>query len=83
MFSPNFLATKSKRGFFSQTLEISRELAAALAEPNAGLYLDWGPDSARYLPHIDTAHHLPTPKNSLKHWAYPRKPTIPLWLRGD
>jgi hypothetical protein len=38
---------------FSQSLEITRELATALAEPNAGLYFDWGPDSSRYLPHID------------------------------
>jgi hypothetical protein len=38
---------------FSQTLEISRELAVALADPDAGLYFDWGPDSSRYLPHID------------------------------
>jgi hypothetical protein len=38
---------------FSQSLEISRETAAALAEPRAGLYFDWGPDSSRYLPHVE------------------------------
>jgi hypothetical protein len=44
---------------FSQALEITREHAAALTDPNAGLYFDWGPDSSRYLPHIDT--HPPNP----------------------
>jgi len=39
---------------FSQTLEISRETAALLEKPDAGLYFDWGPDSSRYLQHIDT-----------------------------
>jgi len=38
---------------FSQQLEISPELARQLEEPGAGLYFDWGPDSSRYLPHID------------------------------
>jgi hypothetical protein len=38
---------------FSQTLEIPKELAASLAEPGAGLYFDWGPDSLRYLPHVE------------------------------
>lgn len=39
---------------FSQTLEISRETAAALTAPHAGLYFDWGPDSSRYLQHVAT-----------------------------
>jgi len=38
---------------FSQNLEIDREVAAALCEPRAGLYFDWGPDSGRYLPHVE------------------------------
>jgi hypothetical protein len=38
---------------FSQELDISHDIAAALREKNAGLYLDWGPDSARYLPHVE------------------------------
>lgn len=38
---------------FSQTLEISRETAAALTEPRAGVYFDWGPDSSRYLHHLE------------------------------
>jgi hypothetical protein len=38
---------------FSQTLEISPEIAASIASPNKGLYFDWGPDSSRYLSHVD------------------------------
>jgi hypothetical protein len=38
---------------FSQALEISRDIATALEERNAGLYFDWGPDASRYLPHVD------------------------------
>lgn len=39
---------------FTQTLEISRNFADQLKEPDTGLYFDWGPDSSRYLPHTDT-----------------------------
>ncbi|HEU0217342.1 MAG TPA: hypothetical protein VFQ90_11830 [Stellaceae bacterium] len=38
---------------FSQTLDISRDHAKALEEKSAGIYFDWGPDSARYLPHVE------------------------------
>jgi hypothetical protein len=38
---------------FSQNLEIPRDIAASLVDPNAGLILDWGPDSMRYLPRVD------------------------------
>lgn len=38
---------------FSQTLDISRDIAASLEERGAGLYFDWGPDSSRYLPHVE------------------------------
>ncbi|MGA2903297.1 MAG: hypothetical protein ABSD98_05680 [Candidatus Korobacteraceae bacterium] len=51
---------------FSQTLEISREDAAALAEPHAGLYFDWGPDSSRYLSHIETRPPSPDPEKFLE-----------------
>ena len=34
---------------FSQELDISRDIATALREKNAGFYFDWGPDSSRYL----------------------------------
>jgi hypothetical protein len=38
---------------FSQSLDISRDIATALREKGAGLYFDWGPDSSRYLPHVE------------------------------
>lgn len=38
---------------FSQQLEIGRDNAALLLQPHAGLYFDWGPESGRYLPHIE------------------------------
>ena len=38
---------------FTQRLTISREIATSLEEPATGVYFDWGPDSARYLPHVD------------------------------
>lgn len=38
---------------FAQNLDISRDLAAELKDRGAGLYFDWGPDSLRYLPHVE------------------------------
>jgi len=49
------LGDKKQTRLFSQTLEISRDCAAALSTPNAGLYFDWGPDASCYLPHIEIA----------------------------
>ena len=37
----------------SQTLEVDQHSANALREPDTGLYFDWGPDSGRYIPHVD------------------------------
>jgi hypothetical protein len=47
------LGEKGHRLLFSQTLDVSESESKALAEPECGLYFDWGPDSERYLPHID------------------------------
>jgi hypothetical protein len=44
---------------FSQQLEVSNEIAQALLKPATGVYFDWGPDSSRYLPHVDK--RLPSP----------------------
>jgi hypothetical protein len=51
---------------FSQSLEISRETATALREPHAGLYFDWGPDSSRYLQHVETRPPSPDPEKFLE-----------------
>lgn len=37
----------------SQSLDISHAHAAALRDFGTGLYFDWGPDSCRYIPHIE------------------------------
>lgn len=62
----HLLGDKEKRRLFSQTLEISPETGAALAEPGAGLYFDWGPDSSRYLPHVEKRPPSPDPEEFLK-----------------
>jgi hypothetical protein len=49
----HLLGDRKKTRLFSQALDISRDLAASLAERDTGLYFDWGPDSSRYLPHIE------------------------------
>jgi len=51
---------------FSQELDISREIAASLKEPGAGLYFDWGPDSSRYLLHVEKRLPSPDPEDFLK-----------------
>ena len=38
---------------FTQQLEITSDLAAQLGKPGTGLYFDWGPDSSRYLAHVE------------------------------
>ncbi|MGA7794004.1 MAG: hypothetical protein WCA19_13275 [Candidatus Acidiferrales bacterium] len=53
------LGDRERTLLFSQALEISREIASQLAEPDCGLYFDWGPDSSRYLPHVDKRPPLP------------------------
>jgi hypothetical protein len=53
------LGDREKMLLFSQVLEISREIAAQLADADCGLYFDWGPDSSRYFPHVDKRPPLP------------------------
>ncbi len=60
---------------FSQALEISRETAATLTEPHAGLYFDWGPDSSRYLPHVETRPLSPDPEKFLEALGFPPSST--------
>jgi len=62
----HLLGDKDKTKLFSQTLEISPETGAALAEPGAGLYFDWGPDSSHYLPHVEKRPPSPDPEDFLK-----------------
>lgn len=50
----------------SQSLEISREHAISLQEAGTGLYFDWGPNSARYIPHIEKRAPSPDVDDLLK-----------------
>jgi hypothetical protein len=47
------LGDRQRKLLFTQELEIPPHIAASLDQPRAGLYFDWGADSATYLPHID------------------------------
>jgi hypothetical protein len=47
------LGDEGQMRLFSQNLEISREMGNSLTEHGTGLYFDWGPDSRRYLPHVE------------------------------
>jgi hypothetical protein len=57
------LGEQKQTRLFSQTIDISRELAAALEAPHAGVYFDWGPDAMRYLPHVETRPPSPDPED--------------------
>ncbi len=46
---------------FETSLVISDAQAAELANPDAGIYFDWGPDQQAYQPHIDVRKPLPLP----------------------
>ena len=47
------LGDRKQIRLFSQALDISTELSTALAQPHAGIFFDWGPDSSSYVPHVE------------------------------
>ncbi|MBI3435419.1 MAG: hypothetical protein HY056_10135 [Proteobacteria bacterium] len=51
---------------FSQELNISVATADSLKEPGVGLYFDWGPDSSRYLQHVEKRPPSPDPEKFLE-----------------
>jgi hypothetical protein len=55
----HLLGDKKPLRLFSQLLDVTREKAVALEERNAGLYFDWGPDSSRYLTHVENRSPSP------------------------
>lgn len=69
------LGDRQQIRLFSQTLDISREIAVALAEPHTGVYFDWGPDSSRYLSFVEKRLPSPDPDDFLKmlHGFIPEK----------
>ncbi len=62
----HLLGDSVQKRLFSQTLDISREVGASLAEPGTGVYFDWGPDSSRYLPHVEKRPPSPEPEKFLE-----------------
>jgi hypothetical protein len=49
-----------------ESLRITREEAIALQRPESGLYFDWGPDSGRYISHVENRRPMPEPQEILK-----------------
>jgi hypothetical protein len=47
------LGDRRDKEMFVQELDISPEMAASLSVPDTGVYFDWAPDSASYVPYID------------------------------
>ena len=62
---------------YAQTLDVTPDVAAALQEPDAGLYFDWGADSSRYLPHVNKRPPSPDPEKLLEELG------ITMRSRGD
>jgi len=60
------LGDRKQTQLFSQTLDISRDLAASLEEPNAGVYFDWGPDSLSYMSHVEKRVPSPGPEDFVR-----------------
>jgi hypothetical protein len=56
---------------FSQELELSVDLSQALRTPGTGIYYDWGPDSSRYIPHVEERPPLPDPAKFLQQLGFP------------
>jgi len=67
----HLLGDNQKTLLFSQTLEVSREIGALLQEPGMGLYFDWGPDSSRYLTHVEKRPPSPDAEDFLKALGLP------------
>ena len=58
---------------FSQTLEVKPEEASEMANKELGLYFSWGPDSARYVSHVEGPRKTPMPVDLMKLFAPPAK----------
>lgn len=60
------LGDKAPIILFAQQLEVTSDIASQLENPGAGLYFDWGPDSSRYLSHVNQRPPLPVPEQLLE-----------------
>jgi hypothetical protein len=61
------LGNKQHDLLFSQSLHVAAEVAMELKEPGTGLYFDWGPDSSRYLSHVENRLPSPDPAEFFEH----------------
>ncbi|MEQ1793406.1 MAG: hypothetical protein ABL970_04365 [Nitrospira sp.] len=71
----HLLGDKGRTLLFSQILEITSDVAAQLEEPSTGLYFDWGPDSSRYIPHLDKRPPSPNPEEFMELLGITRRST--------
>ena len=55
----HLLGENDRTCLFTQELEVTSEIAALLDQPATGVYFDWGPDSSRYLAHVEKRPPLP------------------------
>lgn len=63
---------KAPTTLWTQTLELTRDLAKGLEDRHTGVYFDWGPDSRRYIPHLRNAPTAPTPQDLAEAIGIPR-----------
>jgi hypothetical protein len=69
----HLLGDSHRKLLFTQTLEIKREVALALEEPHTGVYFDWGPDSSRYLTHVEKRPPSPGPEDFVEFLGLARR----------
>ena len=63
---------KAPTTLWTQTLDVTRDLATGLQDHHTGVYFDWGPDSRRYIPHLRKAPIAPTPQELAEAIGIPR-----------
>ena len=56
------LGDKVERCMWSQKVQIAATQAELLMAKDAGIYFDWGPDSKRYVAHVETKPPSPSPE---------------------
>jgi len=67
---------------FTQSLEITIDHAIKLQQPGTGVYFDWGPESSRYLSHVER-RALPQLPDALAHAIASRLATMEPFVDGD
>jgi hypothetical protein len=65
------LGDRKQTLLFTQDLGLASDIAAKLEARGAGVYFDWGPDSSRYMPHVETRLPAPDPQDFLETLGLP------------